>query len=148
MYTHILIATDGSDLAKKGVDHGISLAKETNAKVTLVAVTEPFPIHAVPSEGSFAARNAIEVYNERCEKSAGAILDAAHNQAAQWGVACEKVHVPDSRAADGILATAREKGCNLIVMTSHGRRGLGRLLLGSQTVEVLTHSPVPVLVVK
>lgn len=148
MYTNILIATDGSDLAKKGVDHGLSLAEKIGAKVVAVTVSGPLPLRDIPPEGPPYRGNPFDTYRQQREDIAADILNAAEVQASARGVACEKVHVADMDAADGILATAKEKGCNLIVMTSHGRRGLGRLLLGSQTVDVLTHSDIPVLVVK
>lgn len=148
MYTHILIATDGSDLARKGVDQGISLAEKIGAKVTVVTVTGPFPLRAIPPEGPPYRGNPFDAYRQQSEESAKVVLDAAQAHAAGRGVPYAGVHVADMDAADGILATAKEQGCDLIVMASHGRRGLGRLLLGSQTVDVLTHSDIPVLVVK
>jgi len=75
-------------------------------------------------------------------------INAAAQTAKTAGVACELVHVPDQHPAEGIIATAEKNGCDLIVMASHGRRALGRLLLGSQVNEVLAHSKIPVLIVR
>ncbi|MET3662524.1 universal stress protein [Aquamicrobium ahrensii] len=149
MYTHILIATDGSELARKGVDHGLSLAKALSAKVTFVMVTEPFPVAAgATASGWVAGPNDISRYEEGQKEFAAGILENARSAADKMGVQADVEHLADRWPADAIIEVAEEKGANLIVMASHGRRGLGRLLLGSQTVEVLTHSKVPVLVVR
>lgn len=149
MYQHILITTDGSELAQHGVDHGLSLAKSLGAKVTIVTVTEPFPAYGMAGEFSWVGAPAdIASYERSSAEFAKQILAAAKAAADKIGVAAEVVHVDDNTPAAAIVATAQACECSLIVMASHGRRGLGRLLLGSQTIEVLTHSPVPVLVVR
>jgi nucleotide-binding universal stress UspA family protein len=150
MYTHILIATDGSDLAQRGVDHGLSLAKDLGARVTILTATEPFPFTAsagvaagwVPGPEDFSS------YEQGQKENADRLLASVKAAAEQMGLAADTVHVPDLHPAEAIVQTAKAKDCNLIVMASHGRRGLGRLLLGSQTTEVVTHSTVPVLVVR
>lgn len=146
MYKHILITTDGSELARKGVDHGLSLARNLDAKVTVVTVTEPFPIYA--GEGWALGPQEFERYDADQVKFAKELLEPIKADAAKLGVACESRHVPGRRPAEAILEIASEQGCSLIVMASHGRRGLGRLLLGSQTSEVVSQSPIPVLVVR
>ncbi|MBS0220496.1 MAG: universal stress protein [Proteobacteria bacterium] len=146
MYQHILISTDGSEVARKGVDHGLSLAKSVGAKVTIVMVTEPFPIYAGPEW--IPGPSEMADYEAGQKEAATKILAAAKAAADRLGVAAETVHVPGAQPAEAIVATAAGRQCNLIVMASHGRRGLRRLLLGSQTSEVLVSSPVPVLVVK
>jgi nucleotide-binding universal stress UspA family protein len=149
MYTHILIATDGSELAQKGIDHGLSLAKALSAKVTFVMVTEPFPVAAgATASGWVAGPNDISRYEEGQKEFAGGILEKARAAAEKMGIKADVERLADRWPADAIIEIAEEKDANLIVMASHGRRGLGRLLLGSQTVEVLTHSKVPVLVVR
>jgi nucleotide-binding universal stress UspA family protein len=146
MYKHILIATDGSELARKGIDHGLSLAKALDAKVMVVTVTEPFPISAgedwAPGPGD------LERYNADQAKFAQELLEPIKANADKFGVTCETRHVPARRPAEAILDMAAEEGCSLIVMASHGRRGLRRLLLGSQTHEVVSRSSIPVLVVR
>ncbi len=149
MYTHVLIATDGSELAQKGLDHGLSLAKILGSKVTILNVSEPIPVYALGGEfGMPAPASEYEAYRQASLEVAGKILGRAKEAADRIGVAAEIEHVEAMRPAEAIVDTAIEKSCNLIVMASHGRRGLGRLFLGSQTIETLTHSPVPVLVVR
>ena len=149
MYKHILISTDGSDVAQKGVDHGLSLAKNLDARVTIITVTEPFPFSGraigagwVPGPGDMA------LYQDGQKAFADKLLATVKQAADKLGVDASVLHVPDARPAEAIVEAAKSEGCSLIVMASHGRRGLGRLLLGSQTSEVLTYSPVPVLVVR
>jgi nucleotide-binding universal stress UspA family protein len=145
MYKHILIATDGSELAHKAVEQGFAIAKALGAKVTVVTVTEPWTA-VVPGEMGMAFP--IDEYEKGAAENAGNILDIVKREAATAGVACETVHMADQFPADGIIATAKDKGCDLIVMASHGRRGISRLLLGSQANQVVVHSTVPVLVVR
>ncbi|UPJ64195.1 universal stress protein [Bradyrhizobium sp. 191] len=148
-YTNILLSTDGSDVAAKGVKHGILLAKALDAKVTIITVTEEMYIdygsgHAgaiIPSQDEmdrFVAAN---------EEQARKVLDGARAMATQFAVPAELLHIPDSHPATAIIKTAESRGCDLIVMSSHGRRGLRKLFLGSQTSEVLANGSVPVLVV-
>jgi nucleotide-binding universal stress UspA family protein len=146
MYEHILISTDGSEVAQRGVDHGLSLAKSVGAKVTIVMVTERFPIYSSPDW--IPGPNEIADYEARQKEAATKILADVKAGADRLGVDVETVHVPEAQPAEAIVATANKRHCNLIVMASHGRRGLRRLLLGSQTAEVLVSSSVPVLVVK
>jgi len=147
MYKHILISTDGSEVAQKGVDHGLSLAKNLGARVTIITVTERLSGYIgigawIPAPVEMAGYEASQ--KEMVDK----ILTTAKALADRIGVEAETLHIPDAVPADAIIETARAKHCSLIAMASHGRRGLGRLLLGSQTTEVLARSPVPVLVVR
>ena len=146
MYKHILISTDGSEVAQKGVDHGLSLAKSVGAKVTIVMVTERWRVHSGPDW--LPGPTEMAQYEARQKGAATKVLGDAKAAAARLGVDVETVHVPEAQPAEAIIATANERQCDLIVMASHGRRGLGRLLLGSQTSEVLVGSPIPVLVVR
>jgi nucleotide-binding universal stress UspA family protein len=149
MYKNMLICTDGSDLAQKGVDHGLALAKSLNAKVTLIVGTEPFPVEGTDMGISWAPSQSVyDDYDEAQKKFAGNILSSAKAQADKLGVTAATLHVPNSRASEAILDTARSKACDLIVMASHGRRGISKLILGSQTQEVVAASHVPVLVVR
>jgi len=145
MYKHILIATDGSELAHKAVVQGFALAKALGAKVTVVTVTEPWTA-VVPGEMGMAFP--VDEYEKGASENAANILVAVKTEADTAGVAADTVHMADQYPADGIIATAKEKGCDLIVMASHGRRGLSRLLIGSQANQVVIHSDVPVLVVR
>lgn len=150
MYKHILISTDGSEVAQKGLDHGLSLAKEIGAKVSVITVTESFPVYASAGAGVGAGWVPIEMadYDKVQDEFANRVFAGAKTAAEQHGVAVETIHVRNAQPAEAILETAKAQGCDLIVMASHGRRGLGRLLLGSQTSEVVTRSPLPVLVVR
>jgi nucleotide-binding universal stress UspA family protein len=149
MYTNILLSTDGSDVAKKGVTHGIALAKALNAKVTVIAVTEPQPVDygSGHASGWMPSQEEIDSFDAACKEHAGIVLDEARSTAQQIGISAELLHVPNAYPATAIIETAKSRGCDLIVMASHGRRGLRKLLLGSQTSEVLVDGSVPVLVV-
>jgi nucleotide-binding universal stress UspA family protein len=125
MYRHILIPTDGSELAERGVAHGLALAKSLGAKVSLIYVVEP--LLAVTSD--FAS-----------------VLDRAENAAKEAGVSCETIQVENVPPHQAIIAAAEDKGCNLIVMSWHGRSGLSTLLIGSVTNKVLAYAKTPVLV--
>jgi nucleotide-binding universal stress UspA family protein len=143
MYKHILIATDGSDLANKAVTTGLELAKKLEAKVTVVTATEPYTAMVggeVPALGF-----PIEDYDAASSESASRILAAASGAAHSMKVACTAVHAKDF-PAEAIIDTAKTRGCDLIVMASHGRHGISAIVLGSETVKVLTHCKIPVLV--
>jgi nucleotide-binding universal stress UspA family protein len=125
MYRHILIPTDGSKLAERGVAHGLALAKSVGAKVSVIYVVEPL----LAVTGDFAS-----------------VLDRAANAAKEAGVSCETIQVENVPPHEAIIAAAEDKGCNLIVMSSHGLSGLSMLLIGSVTNKVLTYAKTPVLV--
>jgi len=143
MFAHIMIATDGSDLAQRAVGQGLALAKRLGAKATAVTVSEPMAAMLM-GEGAIALP--IEAYEEAASADAARILAGVSAEAEKVGVACDTLHVSDQFPADGIVAAAKAQGCELIVMASHGRRGLSKLLLGSQATHVLTLSEVPVLI--
>ena len=130
MYTHLLIATDGSNLAEKAVAQGIALAKKLGAKASIVTVSEPLPPSVLIGDATSAFP--VEYYQSAIRTNADEILARAALIAKQKGVPCETVHVNDHFPAEGIIETARAKECDLIVMASHGRRGLAKLFLGSQ----------------
>src|SRR5690606_2436761 len=124
------------------------LAKALDSKVTIITVTEPFPVPGAASgAGWIATPDDFESYEASRKKFAEAILAPLKAAAEKMGVKAETIHVPDAWAATAIVDTAQQVGCSLIVMASHGRRGINRLLLGSQTAEVVASSSVPVLVV-
>ena len=143
MFKHILVASDGSDLAKQAEDQGLELAKVLKAKVLAVTVTESW---AAVVSGEAALGFPIEDYDRSAKESAAKILAPIAEKAKKMGVDCPTLHVPDQFPAEGIIAAAKEHGCDLIVMASHGRRGLAKLFLGSEATKVLTLSTVPVLV--
>ena len=148
MYANLLLSTDGSDVARKGVEHGIALAKALNAKVTVVTVTEAMPVDpGTGHAGWIPPQEMFDSFEAACKARAGEILDEVRAMAERIGISAELLHVPNAHPATAIIDTAKSRGCDLIVMASHGRRGLRRLLLGSQTSEVLGDGSVPVLVV-
>jgi len=142
MYKHILISTDGSDLSKDAVQYGISLAKSVNAKVTGITVTTPFHIFEADSS---VLTDTFESYKKRTATNAAKYLEQVKD-AAKAGVSCDTVHVEHEHPFQAIIEAAKAKGCDLIVMASHGRRGISAIVLGSETLKVLTHSTIPVLV--
>lgn len=144
MYKHILIATDGSDLAGKGLTHGLGLAKALGAKVLIVSVTD------IWATGAMAATSPATIADYEAAMVAGVeeTLAEAAVAAKDAGVAYETKHIQNRYPADAIVETAQSAACDLIVMASHGRRGVRKMLLGSQTSEVLASSTIPVLVVR
>jgi len=143
MYKHILIATDGSELAGKAVVAGFDLARSLEAKVTAVTVTAPWTATVT---GEAAHGFPLDEYEKSVNETASHILTGVSTLARKADVSCATVHVKDQYPSEGILEAAKKSGCDLIVMASHGRRGLGRLLLGSEAVKVLTHCTLPVLI--
>jgi nucleotide-binding universal stress UspA family protein len=139
MYKHILISTDGSELAQKGVEHGVALAKANDSKVSVITVSQPYPLQSAATIDSWAAAQ---------QNHAEAAFVLAASAARKHGVEISARQVADESPAEAIVDAAKTLGCDLIVMASHGRRGVSRLLLGSQTAEVVSHSAVPVLVVR
>jgi len=143
MYTNILIPTDGSELAGKAVQHGIALAKRIGAKATALIVLPPFHIFTTDAQ---MIEDTPAQYQARMQKHAENILGAVARVAQAAGVACEMIHVEHENPYRAIIDTAGSEGCDLIVMASHGRHGISAIVLGSETVKVLTHSKIPVLV--
>ena len=143
MFKLLLIATDGSELAAKAVRGGLELAKSLGARVVILTATEPWLglINADLNVVNFS----IEGYEKAANEEAAGILGKVREEALTLGVECETLHV-HGFPAEAIIETANAKACDLIVMGSHGRRGIARLLLGSQATKVVTLSSVPVLV--
>lgn len=140
MYRHILIPTDGSEQAEHGLAHGLALAKFLGAKVSVIFVLEAF------SEVTGRVLEAVARYAELRKEQATSVLARAANAAKEAGVSCETIQVENAQPHQAILAAAEDKGCDLIVMSSHGRSGLSVLLIGSVTNKVLTKAKTPVLV--
>ncbi len=143
MYKHILLATDGSELARHAVNHGLALAKAVGARVTILTVTLPWSAVAY---GDMAVAVPPDDYDRSTTEAAERTLATATTEAKSKGVACTTKHVSDLNPYQAMLKEAEEGKCDLIVVGSHGRSGLTRLLLGSETVKVLTHAKIPVLV--
>lgn len=143
MYTHILIATDGSELSDHAVGQGLELARVLGAQVTLFTAVAPFHMFSVEP---YTAGDQRAEYRRRALERAEGFLQSAREKAEALGVSCQSVAIEHSYPHQAILDTARERGCDLVAMASHGRRGVSALLLGSETLKVLTHSSIPVLV--
>jgi nucleotide-binding universal stress UspA family protein len=146
MYKHILIATDGSDLAQKAEAVGLTLAEALAAQVSAVTVTEPWDALSMAALAERGMPNPVADYDEAVASAANRILWRVGETAKRIGASCATLHVEDKYPAEGIIDTAKQRGCDLIVMASHGRRGISKVLLGSQAAKVVTLSPVPVLV--
>ncbi len=149
MYKNILIPTDGSDLSEKAVNHGVLLAKALDATLTFVTVRKPFHSLGLGGEPVMVVKmpDAYKGYvHDYLTAESSERLAAAKSVAEQEGRDCETVDVENDQIYQGILDIAAERKCDLIVMASHGRRGISAVVLGSETVKVLTHSKVPVLV--
>jgi nucleotide-binding universal stress UspA family protein len=144
MFNRILVPTDGSDITKKAVAKAIQLAKSVNARLYTLSVKEPFPYSAIsemqptPPQEFFDAQ----------ERIAAARVKEVREAAEAAGLVCEAHTVEALHPWEAIIEHARRQECDLVVMASHGRRGVTALLLGSETQKVLTHTQVPVLVVR
>lgn len=149
MYSRIVVGIDGSELATKALRHALELAKQTGGRLYVVMATEPSMMVVAGAEAIGAGTGQMIAQLEESKANfAKETLGEAKIVAEGAGQSIETFHVPSSTAADAILTIAARHDASLIVMGSHGRRGLGRLLLGSQAGEVLAHSTIPVLVVK
>jgi nucleotide-binding universal stress UspA family protein len=144
MYRKILLPTDGSALCDSAAQKGIEFAKFAGASVVA--------FHAVPATSYLIYTEAgpSDILAEQFERDAKVrgqrLIDTLENLAHQAGVACESVLVTNDHPWEGIVETAMARGCDLIFMASHGRRGLTAMLLGSETARVLTHTRIPVMV--
>ena len=142
LYKHILLPTDGSELSKAAMRHGIALAKAIGAKVSALVVSTPLTSLVVDPT---AASAALEQYKVLVATQTAKYLDSIRNEAAEAGVACSALCVEHDKPYEAIVDPAKDNGCDLVVMASHGLRGVSAIL-GSETLKVLTHSAVPILV--
>lgn len=144
MYSHILIATDGSELANSAVPHGLELAKLSGARVTALTVR--------PHLDDFVAEGVVVTVSkeerEAFKREVDHHLDFVRKKAEEMGVDLQTVQVESGEPWKAIVEAAEDGKCDLIVMASHGRRGLSALIFGSETHDVITHSKVPVLVTR
>lgn len=148
MFKHILLPTDGSKLSDRAVQRGVEFAKEIKARITAIHVVPEFRM--VVEEG-FVSPMSAELkkrFEKESQEHARKMLAKVEKLAGEAGVQCELVAVVSDYPYQQIIDTAKKKKCDLIMMASHGRRGLSSLLLGSETAKVLTHSKIPVLVVR
>ena len=145
MFKQILVATDGSKLSQKAIRTAVRLARATGAAVTGAYVVEPY----VPPQGEaaiYVAGLSAARYKALTKREARKALAAVEIEASTAGIACRTIALTASTPWEGIIRSAKRGRCDLIVMSSHGRRGLAGLILGSETTKVLTHSKIPVLV--
>jgi nucleotide-binding universal stress UspA family protein len=147
MYKQILVATDGSKLSARAVTHAIDLAQALGAKLTAFYAAPDYPLPAYADGVAYEPMSRKE-YQALCRKEADAILGPIAMKAESAGIEFNSVHAIGPAPWEAILAAARKNKCEAIVMASHGRRGVSALLLGSETQKVLTHSKIPVLVVR
>lgn len=147
MYRKILVATDGSTLSKKAVRSAIELAGALGAELIALYVVPRYPVSYF--EGGVTVSTADIARTEKQWAERGqAVVDAVRDAAVAEGVKAKATVVKSDLIAEAILANVKKNKCDLVVMASHGRRGLKRILLGSETQQVLTHSTVPVLVLR
>jgi len=147
MYKHVLIPTDGSALAEKAVAAGIVYAREAQARVTLFTAV---PEYEPPSEAQVFARRVVSMadHARNSEKAANGILAHAVKVARDAGLEFATDFAQSNQPWQAIIEAAKRHGCDAIFMASHGRTGLSRLVHGSQTIDVLTHTDIPTLVVR
>ncbi len=144
MFKRILVATDGSEISAKAVQTAIGIARMSGGALFTLSVKEPFPYSAISEMQPVPPQE----YYDAQERIAAARVKSAVDAAAAAGIGCQAHTVEALHPWEAIVDHAKTQACDLIVMASHGRRGLSALLLGSETQRVLTHSAVPVLVVK
>ena len=144
MYTRILVATDGSDITSKAVQAAIGLARLSGGSLVAISVKEPFPYSAISEMQPVPPQDFYDAQERIAAQRIKEVIGAAEAS----GLKCDGFTVEAIHPWEAILDHAKTAGCDLIVMASHGRRGMAALLLGSETSRVLTHSELPVLVVK
>jgi nucleotide-binding universal stress UspA family protein len=142
LYKHILLPTDGSELSKAAMRHGIALAKAIGAKVTALVVSTPLASLVVDA-GAVSA--ALDQYQALVKTQTAKYLDNIQNESTEAGVSCATLCIEHERPYEAIVESAKTNGCDLVIMASHGLRGVSAIL-GSETLKVLTHSSVPILV--
>jgi nucleotide-binding universal stress UspA family protein len=147
MYRRILVATDGSTLSKKAVKSAIELAGAVGAELVALYVVPRYPVSYFEGGVTVSTEDIARTEKQWADKGQ-AVVDAVRDAAEAAGVKTRTSLSRSDLVAESILATARKSKCDLVVMASHGRKGLKRILLGSETQHVLTHSTVPVLVLR
>jgi len=143
MFKHILLPTDGSKLSEKSIKQGVRMAKQLGAAITAVHVTPKTHVYDYQMQMLTASQDSIRTEDQRRAEDC---LRFVKKAAAGAAVECETLHLVSDHPYKAIVNAAKKKACDLILMASHGRRGLEGFLLGSETQKVLTHSTIPVLV--
>ena len=147
MYKNLLVATDGSKLSEKAVTHAIAIAQAVGAKMTVFYAAPHYPLPAY-ADGVVNEPVSRKEYAKLAAAEAAKILDSASAKASSAGVDCATAYTIAAAPWEAILAAAKKHKSDAIVMASHGRRGISAVLLGSETQKVLTHSKLPVIVVR
>lgn len=147
MYKRILVATDGSPLSKKAIKNAIALSVSLGADLVALNVVPRYPMSYFEGGATISPQDVGRIEKEWADKGQ-AIVDAVQKSAEAAGVKAKAVIAKSDLVATAILAAAKKNKCDLVVMASHGRKGLSRILLGSETQQVLTHSSIPVLVLR
>ena len=147
MYQRILIATDGSTLSRKAVSSGLELAALTGASVVALKIVPRYPVSYFECGVALSVNNVADVEKQWAE-AALAVVEKVKLAAEAEGIRAKAVTISSDFTAEAIINAAKKHKCDLIVMASHGRRGMKRLLMGSETMHVLTHSHIPVLVLR
>jgi len=147
MYQHMLVATDGSKLSGKAVTHAIALAQALGGQMTVFYASPDYPLPAY-ADGVVYEPVSKKEYAALAEKEAEKIFEPIVAKAAEAKVTCDTVHAIAGAPWEAILSAAKKAKADVIVMASHGRRGVSAMLLGSETQKVLTHSKLPVIVVR
>jgi len=148
MYAHIMLPLDGSELSLKAVHEGIALAKALHSKLTFITVVSPYHSGISVPFTSAIVHDIEKSHDEEAKKATQKLHADMAARAKSAGVQCESLVAFGESPYEQIIKNAQASKCDLILMASHGRRGLDGLLLGSETVKVLTHSKIPVLVVR
>lgn len=147
MYQNILVATDGSELSKKAIDSATDLAAAVGAELVALYVVPRYPVSYFEG-GITISTDEIARTEKQWSEKGQAVVDAVQREAQAKGVKTKAVVIQSDMVAESIMSAANKNNCDLIVMASHGRKGIKRVLLGSETQHVLTHSTVPVLVLR
>ena len=147
MYQRILVATDGSDLSRTAVSSAIKLAAALGAELVALYVVPRYPVSYFEGGITISVDDIARTEKQWSDKGQ-AVVDAVQQEAKVQGVTAKAVVAQSDLVAESIMAAATKHGCDLVVMASHGRKGIRRVLLGSETQHVLTHSTVPVLVLR
>jgi len=145
MFKHILVPTDGSALSIDAITRAVSFAREAGARITFFCAIQPAP-KMYYGMGTIFDTHTFATFREKMQNTTSDILDAAEKIAREAGVECGTVMLVSEEPYEAIIQAANQNECDLIFMASHGRRGIAGLLLGSETLKVLTHSTIPVLV--
>ena len=151
MYKHLLLPTDGSELSQRAARDSVRLAKALGAQLTALHTTPLYyppelPAHMAPAHAGREYAVRAREYEEQSKEIAARALEPIEQMAREAGVGCSAVHRVADSPWEVIINVAAERGCDLIYMASHGRRGVSALLIGSETNKVLTHTKIPVLV--